>query len=538
MSIEEINESSADVPGEPTEINSTSAPIEPAELAPEAAAENTSKWGLNRRKFLTAAALGTAAAALLNKGSGGYLHLGPASALADDLSGLGCTANDVRIVGPGIVLNEPCTCTGTFDADVQFHIINNTGTTRYCVTVHLCPAFDANGNQIFPQKDIVVGDIPANFDGNKTVTITGYPCGSGLVCFGSAGSQPDGSFLKGEACPTGKCCTTITWNVKASDPCPDTTRQITSKCRHQQVCIQGFGITATCADGSCAARSLSNGCCSVACGASLNVKITATGSSGAACGTPLTISVKRPGETGFTNVTLNGSGCYVDSSPVQGTYTFRATDCHGCFRDTTLAVCVSTITTPTLSAPTLDCSGVATFTVSPCPPASGVTYTLQTATSSGGTCGTFSDASGATYNSNTCTFTVTLTQGQTTCVRVKASNGSAGCDVFSNTQSVAVPAALSIGAPIQSNNPCNGVITFTPGTVSGGIGLFSYAFKLDGGSFAAGATFVYHPTLVNGGLDTSCHSLVVRVTDANGCTATSPATTFSQCISTTTGCTP
>ena len=84
----------------PTEAvdGSTNTTPEPGEIAPAPTADTATKWGLNRRKFLTAAALGTAAATMLNKGSGGYLHLGAASALADDLSGLGCTANDVRIV--------------------------------------------------------------------------------------------------------------------------------------------------------------------------------------------------------------------------------------------------------------------------------------------------------------------------------------------------------------------------------------------------------------------------------------------------------
>src|SRR6266542_2671848 len=104
MSIEEINESSTDVPAEPAEINSTSAPAEPAEIKPEAAAASTSKWGMNRRKFLTAAALGTAAAAMLNKGSSGALRLGPASALAHDLSGYPCTAKDFS-VGLGVIQN-------------------------------------------------------------------------------------------------------------------------------------------------------------------------------------------------------------------------------------------------------------------------------------------------------------------------------------------------------------------------------------------------------------------------------------------------
>jgi hypothetical protein len=80
---------------------------------------------LNRRKFLTAAALGTAAATFLNKGSAGMLHLGPATALANDLSGSQCTANDIRIKGPGVILNEPCNCSGTFTAQVAFTVENN-----------------------------------------------------------------------------------------------------------------------------------------------------------------------------------------------------------------------------------------------------------------------------------------------------------------------------------------------------------------------------------------------------------------------------
>jgi hypothetical protein len=494
---------------------------------------------LNRRRFLTAAALGTAAAALFNKGgSDGTLRIGPGIVMADVLTNVNCTANDVRIIGPGIVVNEPCTCNGTFDAKVRFTINNNTGTQRYCVTVHLCPGLDENGQEVVAARDIVIGTIDPG-QREYEVTIPGYPCGAGNVCFGAAGSGEDGGFAKGETCPTGKCCTVISWNVRPNDGCPQPHGDIIkSKCRAQQVCIQSFGISATCADSSCAARSLTNGCCTVPCGGSLNVKVTASGQSAGTPCTSLTISVKRPGDMSFTNVTLNSSGCYVDSSPVQGTYTFRATDCHGCFRETTLAVCVQTIATPTLTKGTTNCSGVTTFTVSPCPPASGVSYTLQQVDCTTGDPVATPTITNVSYNAITCTFTATLPQGQTTCVRVKASNGNADCDVFSSAVSVAVPAALAIAAPIQSDNLCSGIVTFNPGAVSGGAGPFTYAFSFDNGAFVTGATYVYHPTLVNGGLDTSCHSLKVRVTDANGCTATSPAKTFSQCISTTTGCTP
>jgi type 1 fimbria pilin len=65
--------------------------------------------------------------------------LGAAPAAANDISTLPCTAGDVEVVGPGTVVNEPCSCTpgGTFAAVVEFRIRNNTSSGRYCVTLHL-----------------------------------------------------------------------------------------------------------------------------------------------------------------------------------------------------------------------------------------------------------------------------------------------------------------------------------------------------------------------------------------------------------------
>src|SRR3954447_23249484 len=73
------------------------------------------RMSIRRRGYLAAAALGSAAAALVGSGS----SLGSLTAFADDLSTLNCTANDVRIVGTGKILNEPCNCAAgsPFDAD-------------------------------------------------------------------------------------------------------------------------------------------------------------------------------------------------------------------------------------------------------------------------------------------------------------------------------------------------------------------------------------------------------------------------------------
>jgi hypothetical protein len=395
----------------------------------------------DRRKFLKAAALGTAAAALWQKGPG--LSFGPAAAYANDLSNYPCTAGDVEVLGTGVVVGEPCVCSGTFTATVAFQVRNNTATGRYCITLHLVATTDADGNPI-PAQDVILYTSPGGTDstvpGQTTTTMYGqiesFPCNSGgtAICFGAPGTDGRGK------CDPGTC-STVAWSTTPGDAgctSPDQ-KPPRGQCRHQRICVTGFGISVVCADGSCAERSLTNGCCSVPCGGTLNVKVTAAGFSGDPCTTPLTIAVQRPGEAGFTNVTLNASGCYVDNSPVAGTYTFRATDCHGCSRTDALVVCVQ---------------------------------------------------------------------------------------------------SASIAAPTLTGNPCSGLAVFSPGAVTGGTGPFTYSWSLDGGAAVTGATFTYNPTLAAaGGLDTSCHSLVVTVTDANGCTATSPATTFSQCVNTTTGCT-
>src|SRR5438876_730121 len=118
MAADEINNSAADDAGEPT--GAESVPVEPT--TPEA--ESTPGPGWTRRAFFQAAALGAAAAAFLDG-----KRFAPSIAWANDLSTDSCTANDVQIVGPGVILDEPCTCTGgTFPAVVAFPVYNNTNT--------------------------------------------------------------------------------------------------------------------------------------------------------------------------------------------------------------------------------------------------------------------------------------------------------------------------------------------------------------------------------------------------------------------------
>jgi len=309
----------------------------------------------DRRTLFKGAALGTAAAAMYE---GGALFA-PLAAFADDLSSLNCTANDVRIPGPGQILNEPCDCPPgtTFDAQVRFRVINNTGTTRYCVTVHFCPGTLPGGGTFIP-PNVVIGDVPAKSDAFYTVTIPNYPCGAGLVCFGACGpgtdpdtGLPDCSFPKGTNCPSGGCCTTITWDVNPG--CP--TKIISSKCRHQQVCIQGRGITTVDCDTSTAGN---QSICAVSCGSTATVRVCTT----------------TPADLGPFTFTLDGQSFGPSAStchdftvgPITDDTTFTATvtDASGCARTAQVTLTTSAIS-PTLSVSGEGaCDGVLTFSTS------------------------------------------------------------------------------------------------------------------------------------------------------------------------------
>lgn len=330
----------------PDEINevSESAASEPAETPVTPGVEGALNAHIGRRTFLAAAALGAAAAGFFSKTGEGLssLGLGPVTAFADNLSGLNCTANDVRIIGPGIIVNEACDCNGTFTARVKFRINNNTGTTRYCVKVHFCPGALPGGGTFAP-GDILIGDIPSG-EADYFVDIPNYPCGAGNVCFGAAGPDPDGGFPKGAACPAGQCCTTITWDVNPG--CP--TKQIGSKCRHQQVCIQGRGATITCADTSCAPT----------CGGTSHLKVCATGG-----------NATKTFTLGGTSQTTTGCATFTVTTTATTTYSAIVNFGDGCTKTVSTVISVTPATASiSASAPT-SCTAASssnlTFTATP-----------------------------------------------------------------------------------------------------------------------------------------------------------------------------
>ncbi len=520
MSSNESNELSGNVPGEPTDNTS-----------PGSGAEPTTEPSWSRRTFLRAAALGAAVtgAMLIDKDRAGRLHLGGAAALANDLSDYPCTANDID-VGTGTVVNEPCACTNTFNAQVAFPVTNRTSALRYCVTLHLPGGFGV------PSQDVVLSTqsgsttVPSNSTVMMFGQVVGFPCNptGGVVCIGQPGT------IRGK-CDPGTCAT-IAFNTSAQSPCPDDSPP-GGQCRHQQVCIQAFGASLTCVD-NCTNRNPTN--CNVGCGQTLSLLATASGASQGATAGTYSFNVTRPDGTHVTGSPITGTSprCFTDATPQQGTYTLTVGDSAGCVRTATTSVSVQTVSPPTLTQQgTPDCNGNTTFTASPCPPVSGITYTLeQVNCSTGAFIGTLGN-----YNANTCTWTAQLTRGQTTCVRIRASNGNSACDVFSNMVQVVVPTSvtLAMGNPTQAN--CSGVVTLTA-TAGGGTGSYTFTFREGTTTITTGITgsgnsrtLTLQPQL-NG----QCRTITVSVVDSNNCPST-PANvkqSFSQCVVLTNDCAP
>jgi hypothetical protein len=279
----------------------------------------------DRRTFLKAAALGTAAAVMWERGPG---LSGPLSAFANDLSTYPCTANDVTLDTTGTVLNEPCTCSPgeTFPALVQFDVTNHTATGRYCITLHLT----ASGS--IPAQDVILytspggtsSTLPANSTTTMFGTILNFPCSAGLVCFGTEGT------VRGK-CSAAGTCSTIAWSTTPGDAGCTTPDQKPPRgqCRHQNICVQGFGATLTCVSDPCA----------IPCGGSVDLKLCVTG--GVA---PYTFTLSDGQTSGSTSDT-----CYTFTVKAAGSYTGTVTDSQPCSRTSNSVVVSAAGITATIS---------------------------------------------------------------------------------------------------------------------------------------------------------------------------------------------
>jgi hypothetical protein len=300
--------------------------------------------------------------------------LGAQRVAANDLSTYPCTAGDVEIVGSGVVVNEPCACTpsGTFTARVQFTVRNNTSTGRYCIAIHLVPdgsiatqpfdviLRDANGSSTAPGKSggqsyretIMFADIP------------NFPCNQGLVCFGDAG------VVRGK-CQPGQC-TTISWNTSPGNAACTTADQTPpgGQCRHQQVCVIGFGATLACTAN-----------CNVSCGQSATLRACVSGPIDRG---PYTMTVAGSDGSTATQSTFgdaSGTACVnFTVTPTQSpttTYTLTVTDKNGCTRTATATVGVTPTTVTITPAANSGCNGVLSYTASVSGQTCGFTWTVD-----------------------------------------------------------------------------------------------------------------------------------------------------------------
>jgi hypothetical protein len=468
-------------------------PSEQSASSPEPTA-GESKLALHRRTFLKAAALGTAAAAIVGKGT----SIGPLGALADDLSTFQCTAGDVEILGAGQIVNEPCSCSGTFNATVQFTVRNNAASARGCITLHLVP------NAVYPGGDIL---LQGTIDGKTTQTMTGtiqnYPCGVGLQCFGSASGNGRSRCAAGE-------CSTISWTVPGQDACPPA-RQISSKCRHQQICVQGRGNTTVDCDLSSTGGQTS---CQVPCGGNATVRVCTT----------------NPSSFGPFTFTLNGQSfgpssdrCHdftVSGITSNTTLTATVTDSSGCAKSTPVTLSSQLLSTPVLGASEPDCDGNVTYTIQDCNAT--LTYTYYEVDCASG------DVIGSALGTG-CSLTRQWPLGSTHCVRATVSNGTAACNSDSNTVTSEIPAAVTVtlGAPQAG---CSGVVTLTA-SAEGGVGPYTFRWSVGGNQQSeSGDALTLQPQL-----DGTCRTVRVRAIDSRDCeSASTDVRSFSQCVVTTT----
>ncbi len=312
------------------------------------ASEGDARSLWNRRAFFKSAALGTAAAAMYEAGRATF---SPLVAYANDLSGLPCTANDVQIIGEGIVTNEPCVCEGTFTAEVQFTVRNITSTGRYCISIHLNNGTDIlligpDGTSTAPGKD-----QGQDFkDTIMTGTLGNFPCGAGTVCFGQQG------VIRGK-CEPGTC-STVAWSTspnQATCTSPDQSPP-GGQCRHQQICIRGRGNTTL--DCDLTTTTTVEESCPVQCGETAVLRLCTT--SDPVLG-PFTFTLDGQ-EFGPTTDTCHD----FTVGPITATTTFTGcvTDASGCERCDSVTLTVTPLTASIDVAGQANCNGVLTLTAS------------------------------------------------------------------------------------------------------------------------------------------------------------------------------
>ena len=269
---------------------------------------------------------------------------------ADDLSLLQCTANDVEINGPGILVNEPCECPdgGTFNATVRFNITNK-AQERYCFTFYFCDAA-----RTVTALTTTLGRGTGLYD----VNFPFYKCSyQGLQCFGY---EPNNTlagyaFPKGTECPAGQCCSGIDYDVNEPIVCPlqPPDKLIPSKCRYAALCIQSKYVNLTC----------NKNCNADVCGEyDAEFTVCEQGFTG-----PATFSLVDSNGKVLASQNNVATSCYTFTIHVNSSVTVIGKVAQGnCYRHSTgIALNVNPLFYIELSKNFTGCSGSGTFTVTP-----------------------------------------------------------------------------------------------------------------------------------------------------------------------------
>ena len=485
--------------------------------APVTESEARPHW--NRRTFLKAAALGTAAAALLGRsgGDGGGLSFGAASALAHEDTKSSCTANDIEVSG-GQIINEPCTCAegGTFEAVAKFLVSNHNNATRKCITLHL------GSGGTFGSKDYLLTTDPSGDPTKGTSNISGN--GTSQFMYAKLGTV---SCNFGKECYTNSVIAFQTAQNQSDTACAGPLQKYPGgQCRRQEICITGFSATLECVSG-CGADATPT-TCNVGCGGTLYLRASAVGGTDGSNGT-YTFTVTAP--DGTTQYTLTGSSpqCFAITNPQKGTYTLSAADSKGCFRTAKSGnVVVNELAKPTLSGGNPNCDGQVTYTVTNCD--ANLIYSFKEVNCADPTqvIRTLGGGKG------TCSITPTFPQDDADhCVVVTVSNADGSCPVTSEpvTKHINAPVKVSLAPFVQTD--CSGAGSVTA-TATGGTGSYTYIFTVNGTEVQKGAS---NKLNLAAKLDDSCRTIVVSAVDGNNCPSspTAPGADtvgIKQCVAT------